>query len=162
MKTTGNKVYHILVVDDEPDVRQCIKMLLEHEGHEVQTVDSGEAALALLEHNTFDLITTDYSMVGMKGDQLAATIKKCWPDQPIIMATAFAADFQPSGKPTGDVDYVLNKPFTLTELREAIALVMSPIAAPSTAPGPSDSLAIPPGVPPPPDPGASDSGRTRA
>jgi CheY-like chemotaxis protein len=137
-------------------------MLLEHEGHEVQTVDSGESALALLGHNTFDLIMTDYSMVGMKGDQLATAIKKCRPDQPIIMATAFAADFYPSGKPTGGVDYVLNKPFTLTELREAIALVMSLKAAPSPTPGPTASLAAPPQVPPPPDPRASDSGRTGA
>jgi len=125
MKTSDNQTYHILVVDDEPDVRQAIKMMLEHDGHEVQTVDSGEAALALLEHNTFDLITTDYSMAGMKGNQLAATVKKCRPDQPIIMVTAFAADFHPSGKPTGGVDCVLSKPFTMIELREAIARVMS-------------------------------------
>ena len=120
MKTSGNQTYRILVVDDEPDVRQAIKMLLEHDGHKVQTVDSGEAALALIEHNTFDLIMTDYSMKGMKGNQLAATIKQGRPAQPIIMATAFAAGFQPSGKPTGGVDYVLSKPFTMTELREAI------------------------------------------
>ena len=100
------------------------------------TVDSGQAALAMLEHNTFDLIITDYSMAGMRGNQLAATIKKCRPDQPIIMVTAFAADFQTSGKPTGGVDCVLSKPFTLTELREAIAGVMSSKAAPPTAPRP--------------------------
>jgi CheY-like chemotaxis protein len=161
MKTQENQGYHILVVDDEPEVRQCIKMLLEHDGHEVQTVDSGEAALALLEHNTFDLITTDYSMAGMKGDQLAATIKKCRPGQPIIMVTAFAADFHPSGKPTGGVDCVLSKPFTMIELREAIALVMSPKAAPPIATTPSATLIIPPEVPPPPDPGDSGSGRMR-
>ena len=158
MKTTAHKEYRILVVDDEPDVRQAIKMMLEHDGHEVQTVDGGEAALVMLEHNTFDLITTDYSMAGMKGNQLAATIKKCRPDQPIIMVTAFAADFQPSGKPTGGVDCVLSKPFTLTELREAITLVMSPIAALPTAPDPSAPLAIPPEVPPPSDAGESSPG----
>ena len=125
MKTCQKPGYRILVVDDEPDVRQAIKMMLEHDGHEVQTVDSGEAALALLEHDTFDLIITDYSMAGMKGNQLAATVKKCRPDQPIIMVTAFAADFHPSGKPTGGVDCVLSKPFTMIELREAVARVIS-------------------------------------
>lgn len=157
MKTSGNQTYHILVVDDESDVRRAIKMLLEHDGHEVQTVDSGEAALALIEHNTFDLIMTDYSMVGMKGNQLAATIKHGRPDQPIIMATAFAADFQPSGKPSGGVDYVLSKPFTVTELREAIAMVMSPKAAPPAAHGPFDSSAIPSKYQPPSDSGTSGS-----
>ena len=125
MKTCQKPGHRILVVDDEPDVRQAIKMMLGHDGHEVQTVDSGEAALALLEHNTFDLITTDYSMAGMKGDQLAAIIKQRWPGQPVIMATAFAADFHPSGKPSGGVDCVLNKPFSLVELRDAITLAMS-------------------------------------
>jgi CheY-like chemotaxis protein len=139
MKTCQKPGYRILVVDDEPDVRQAIKMMLEHDGHEVQTVDSGEAALALLEHNTFDLITTDYSMAGMKGNQLAATVKKCRPDQPIIMVTAFAADFHPSGKPSGGVDCVLSKPFTLIELREAIALVMSLKAARPATLAPSAS-----------------------
>lgn len=155
---SGKQSYQILVVDDEPSVRQAIKMVLKFQGHEVQTVNGGEAALALLEHENFDLIITDYSMEGMKGNQLAATIKKCRPDQPIIMATAFAADFQPSGKPTGGVDCVLSKPFTLVELREAIAGVMSLIAAPPAAHGPFDSSAIPPKFQPPSDSGKSSPG----
>jgi len=139
MKTCQKPGHRILVVDDEPDVRQAIKMMLEHDGHEVQTVDSGEAALALLEHNIFDLITTDYSMAGMKGDQLAAIIKQRWPGQPVIMATAFAADLYPSSKPSGGVDCMLNKPFSLVELREAIALVMSLKAARPATLAPSAS-----------------------
>jgi CheY-like chemotaxis protein len=162
MKTPGNQRYRILVVDDEPAVRQGIKMLLEHDGHAVQTVDSGEAALAMLEHNTFDLITTDYSMEGMKGNQLAAIIKKCRPGQPIIMVTAFAADFHPSGKPSGGVDCVLSKPFTLAELREAIAGVMSLKESQPATPDPSASLSDTPEVPPPSHPGKSSSGRMRA
>ena len=154
---TGNKTYHILAVDDEPSVCLAIKMLLEHEGHEVQTVESGEAALALLEHNRFDLIITDFSLMGMKGNQLAATIKKRRPDQPIIMATAFAACFHPSGEPSGGVDCVLNKPFTLVELREAIAGVMSLKAASTATAGPTASLAVPPKVPPPTHLGGSSS-----
>ena len=146
MKTCQKPGHRILVVDDEPDVRQAIKMMLEHDGHEVQTVDSGEAALALLEHKTFDLITTDYSMAGMKGDQLAAIIKQRWPGQPVIMATAFATDFHPSGKPSGGVDCVLNKPFSLVELRKAIALVMSLKAARPATLAPSASSAGSPEV----------------
>ena len=125
MKTLDNQTYYILIVDDEPSVCESIKMLLEHDGHKAQTVGSGEVALALLEHETFDLIITDYFMHGMKGDKLAAIIKQRRPDQPIIMATAYAADFQRSGKPSGGVDHVLSKPFSMAKLRVAIALVMS-------------------------------------
>lgn len=170
MKTPENQRYQILVVDDEPNVCRAIKLLLKFDGHEVQTVESGEATLAMLEHNTFDLIITDYSMAGMKGNQLAATIKQCWPGQPVIMATALAADFHPSGRPSGGVDYVLSKPFFLIELREAIAWVAWVMSLQESQPASldpsvslSDELNIPPpDVPPPAPPGASSSGRVRA
>jgi CheY-like chemotaxis protein len=164
MKTPSGTSHHILVVDDEPTVCRAIKLLLQFEGHEIQTVASGEAALALLEQDLFDLIITDYSMAGMKGNQLAAIIKQRWPGQPIIMATAFAADVDGSGKPSGGVDYVLSKPFALAELREAIACVMSPKTAPPTTPNSSASWSgepniQPPSVPPPAPPEESSSGR---
>lgn len=164
MKTPDSQKYHILVVDDEPSVCQAIKMMLKFKGHEVQTVNGGKAALARLEHENFDLIITDYFMQGMKGDELAAIIKQDRPDQPIIMATAYAADFQLSGRPSGGVDRVLNKPFTLLELREAIAEVMSLNESQSLSAGQSDSMldpteVPPPFVPPPSDAGEADSGR---
>jgi CheY-like chemotaxis protein len=124
MKMLGNHKHHILVVDDEPTVARAIKMLLEHDGHTVETADSGEAALAIIEHGKFDLIITDYSMQGMKGVELAALIKQRHPDQPIIMATAFAADFNNSGKPSAGVNLVISKPFSQKELREAVATVL--------------------------------------
>jgi CheY-like chemotaxis protein len=52
----------ILVVDDEPAVCEAIKMMLEHDGHKVQTANSGREALSLLEQDSFDLVTTDFSM----------------------------------------------------------------------------------------------------
>ena len=115
----------ILVVDDESAVCKAIKLLLEFDGHQVQTADSGEAALVLFEQCPFDLVITDYSMWGMKGDEFATQIKQRRPAQPIIMATAYAADFHASGKTAAGVDLVINKPFSLAELRAAIAKVMT-------------------------------------
>jgi len=112
-----------MVVDDESTVRRSIKMLLEHCGHEVQAVDSGRAALALFEPGKFNLVITDYSMQDMKGNQLVALIKQRSPDQRIIMATAFADDLKDFGQLTAEADLVLNKPFSLTDLREVIARV---------------------------------------
>jgi CheY-like chemotaxis protein len=125
MKTEETHGHQILVVDDESSVSKAIKMLLEHDGHKVQTADSGEAALAVLEQAEFNLIITDYKMQGMNGDQLATLIKQRRPGQRIIMATAFADEFNIYGKPSGGVEFVLNKPFSLKELREAVALVLS-------------------------------------
>jgi CheY-like chemotaxis protein len=125
MKNSEKQGFQILVVDDEPTVSRAIKMLLEHDGHKVQTVDGGVAALALLEQNQFDLIVTDFSMPGMKGDQLVALIKQRRPDQPVIMATAFAKEFEVFGRLSGKVDFLLNKPFSMEDLREAVAQVMA-------------------------------------
>ena len=124
MKTEGTHKHQILVVDDEPTVSSAIKMLLEHDGHTVQTADSGEAALAILEQGKFDLIITDYKMQGMNGVELAVLIKQLLPHLPIIMATAFADEFNTYGKPSGGVDLVISKPFSLQILREAILRVL--------------------------------------
>ena len=122
-----------MVVDDDSAVREMLKMLLTFDGHEVQTADSGEAALAELEHNTFDLILTDYSMPGMNGNQLAAIVKQSRPDQPVIMVTGHAAGFHHAGNPSMEVDYIIGKPFALADLREAIVWVMSPEETQPTA-----------------------------
>jgi two-component system, cell cycle response regulator CpdR len=116
--------YKILAVDDEFSVRMAIQMLLKHDGHEVQMADSGEAALAMLEQGKFALLITDYSMQGMKGTQLAILVKQRYPGQPIIMVTAFADEFTTYGKSPEGVDFVISKPFSQKELREAVARVL--------------------------------------
>lgn len=112
-------------MDDDPNVRKIFSLLIEFDGHEVQAVDNGEAALARLEQNEFDLIITDYLMPGMKGDQLAALIKQRRPDQPVIMASGSFADSNFDGSSIAGVDCLLNKPFSMTELREAINWVLA-------------------------------------
>ena len=124
MEASDKSGYQILVVDDEPTVCKAIQMMLRHYGHEVETAEDGATALAQFEAGQFDLIITDYLMPEMKGDQLVARIKQLRPQQRIIMATAFAEDFLAFGKPSGGVDFVLSKPFSLEQLRAAIAKVM--------------------------------------
>lgn len=125
MVEPDQSTYRILVVDDEPTVCTAMQMMLTHYGHDVQIAANGAAALARLAEGPFDLIITDYLMPEMKGDQFAAESKRLRPGQRIIMVTAFADDFLAYGKPTGGVDYVLHKPFSLAELRSAVARVMA-------------------------------------
>ncbi len=125
MPAPGNQVRHILVVDDEPAVCDAIKMMLKFDGHAVQTANGGKEALLLLEQGKFDLIITDYSMPGMKGDELAAIIKQRLPHQPIIMISAYAEMLKSFSNPLPGVDLIIGKPFLLADLREAIAGVLS-------------------------------------
>jgi CheY-like chemotaxis protein len=124
MPTSGNQARRILVVDDEPAVCDAIKMMLKFDGHEVQTANGSKEALSLLEQGKFDLITVDYAMVGMKGDELAALIKQRVPHQPIIMITAYAEMLKSSGSSLTGVDGIISKPFLLADLRKAIAEVL--------------------------------------
>ena len=116
--------YKILVVDDDPDLSKTFALMLEYDGHEVHVVDGGLAALAILERSRFDLILTDFIMPGVQGDQLAALVKQRWPDQPIIMMSGAFGHRIEEGCPINFVDCLLNKPFTLVELRDAIVWVL--------------------------------------
>ena len=111
----------ILVVDDEPFVCDAVKMMLNFDGHIVETASNGQEALALFEKDKFDLVITDFAMPTMKGDELAAAIKARAPNQPVVMITAYAEMLQASSNPLTGVDFIISKPFLLENLREAIA-----------------------------------------
>src|SRR5436190_12096551 len=123
MSTPASPRCRILVVDDEPFVCDAVKMMLNFDGHTVETASNGKEALALFENGKFDLVITDFAMPTMKGDELAAAIKARSPKQPIVMITAYAEMLQSSGNPLTGVDFVISKPFLLENLREAIAKV---------------------------------------
>jgi CheY-like chemotaxis protein len=109
----------ILVVDDEPLVCESVCMLLTYEGHDVQTAASGEEALLRHSQAEFDVVITDFSMPGMKGDELSRALKERAPSKPVIMLTAF-----PPAQPPVTIDLVLTKPFFLDTLRKGLARVL--------------------------------------
>ena len=112
----------ILLVDDQPSVREALRMMLKFDGHRVTEANDGAEALDLFTKGQFDLVTTDFEMPVMKGDELAVRIKKLAPKQPILMITAYGNELGDSENP---VDSILNKPFTIDNLRGAIAKLLS-------------------------------------
>jgi CheY-like chemotaxis protein len=112
----------ILLVDDEPSVREAFRMMLKFDGHSVTEANDGAEALDLFTKGQFDLVATDFEMPVMKGDELALRIKKLAPKQPILMITAYEKELGDSENP---VDGVLNKPFTMDNLRGAITKLLS-------------------------------------
>jgi len=110
----------ILVVDDEPMVREVTAEYLLADGHTVETAVDGVEALEVFEKGEFDLIITDRSMPKMSGDQLAKIIKERSPDTLILMLTGFGVVMN---HPPDDVDGVASKPITLAELRQAVMRV---------------------------------------
>ena len=120
MNTSANIKYKILVVDDDLDVNNTLALMLEYDGHKVQTASTGEAAWAMLIKTSFDLIIMEYWLPQMKGDELAVLIKQQWPDQPIIMVTANIGELNADDHPITGVDCLLSKSFSLLQLREAM------------------------------------------
>jgi len=112
----------ILLVDDEPSVRRSFRMLLEFDGHAVTEACDGSEALDLFTRGQFDLVTTDFEMPVMKGNELAVRIKNLAPKQPILMITACQNGF---GDLENPVDSILEKPFAFSNLRGAIAKLLS-------------------------------------
>jgi len=129
METEATKTCRILVVDDELYVCEAIKMVLELDGHEVTSTDNGADAFALHAEGAFDLVITDYSMPGMKGDELAAAMRARNPDQRIIMISAYVEKLTGEGTPLRNVDELLAKPFRLEDIKDAMRRVMNARAA---------------------------------
>lgn len=117
-KTRGK----VLIVDDEPAIRNILARILSNKGHQAQTVSSGKAALALLYEKGYDLLVADLKMSGLSGMDLYETLKKKRPDmadRTIFITgdtmTEETNDFlASSGRP------YLAKPFTPMEFLEII------------------------------------------
>ena len=65
---------HILLVEDEVDVREALRLHLEEEGHEVVEADSGSKALDLVERSPFDVLLTDVMIPDLNGIELVQRI----------------------------------------------------------------------------------------
>lgn len=115
----------ILLVDDEQLVRESISRLLLQDGHTVVEANNGAEAFALFLGGQFDLVMTDFEIPFVKGNELAARIKRMAPGQPILMITGYAKRPGP-GNP---VDAVLNKPFNLDQLRSALEKLFATVGA---------------------------------
>jgi len=112
----------VLIVDDEPAIRNILARILTNKGHQAQTVSSGKAALAMLHEKGYDLLVADLKMSGVSGIELYETLKKKSPD--MADRTVFITgdtmteetnDFLAStGRP------FLAKPFTPIEFLEII------------------------------------------
>lgn len=112
----------ILVVDDEPQIRTTLELMLQHFGHRVELAEDGQHALALLSQEP-DLVLCDVNMPGTNGFAVLEALRK----HPRLQETPFifltGMDDRRSmrqGMALGADDY-LTKPFTIDELSSAIS-----------------------------------------
>ncbi len=107
----------ILVVDDEPGIRELLRAVLRGDGHRVKVVASGKDALVVFAKEAIDLVITDLSMPGMSGTELLRQASEISPDTPGIVMTAFGSkESAIEAMRHGAVNY-LEKPFDVEEMR---------------------------------------------
>jgi len=82
----------VLVVDDDANICQSLKDLLESERCCIETAASGVFAMEWLGRERFDLVLSDVVMPDMDGYELYQTVKKCTPNLPVVLMTAFNYD----------------------------------------------------------------------
>lgn len=106
----------ILVVDDEPKMRNLIRIYLQNAGYSVQESANGQEALHSLQQSQPDVVILDIMMPGMDGFEICAKVRDKLPAIPILMLTArTSVEDKVSGLSEGADDY-LTKPFDGREL----------------------------------------------
>jgi two-component system, OmpR family, response regulator len=105
----------ILIVDDDPHIRELLRLLLQNEGFEIREAGDGVEALALLESAKADLVILDIMMPNMDGWTLCRELREHY-DLPMLMLTAKGETMQKiKGFELGTDDYLV-KPFEPLEL----------------------------------------------
>lgn len=114
----------IMVVDDEPDIREILQFNLENAGYEVVPASSAETALELCDQDV-DLILLDVMMEGMSGFKMAEVLRKERRSQiPVIFLTARSAENDLlTGFSAGGDDYI-SKPFSINEVLARVKAVL--------------------------------------
>lgn len=116
----------ILIADDDPDIRDILKLTLSEENYEVIEAQDGEEALKIVYSKPLNLVLLDYKMPKMDGRQVCRAIKKdlLLRHLPIIMVTAKGdIDDKVGGIEAGADDYVV-KPFEPKELLARIRMII--------------------------------------
>ncbi|MFN8636473.1 MAG: response regulator, partial [Chloroflexota bacterium] len=112
----------ILVVDDEPQIRQMLERILHVDGHTVVAVASGEEALEVLQARAFDLLISDIGLgTGMNGWELVDRVHARWPRLRVLLVSGWGAEIDPEEAAARGVDAVLSKPYRFADLRRTIA-----------------------------------------
>jgi DNA-binding response OmpR family regulator len=116
----------VLVVDDEPGVRDIVARSLQRGGFRPMEAANGGEALALVEREgPPELVVTDLMMPGIGGAELARQLRARWPALPIIFMSGYSAETLDLRNLAGFEAGVLEKPFTPGDLVARVTAALS-------------------------------------
>lgn len=116
----ADRVRSVLIVDDNPDVREMSAAYLSSLGYRTIEAESGEAALELLKSDTVDLLFSDVIMPGgMNGLQLIEEVRRAYPAIATLAATGYSENILEKPPSAKDLQ-ILPKPFKLNDLADMV------------------------------------------
>ena len=120
MKPSKEKKRKVLIVDDNRDLCEMLKDVLEMENFKVDFALNGAQAVQLMRAMKFDVVLLDIKMPGMDGIQTYEKLKALAPNVPVIMITAYAVEELIKEAMNLGAFAALKKPFDFEELLETI------------------------------------------
>ena len=125
--TQENKKYKILIVDDEPLIRESLYEILRIEGYHVQMAPGAKEALRFIKEGAFNIVVTDFKLPEMSGMELLEIIKKDHPGLEVIMITGYGSiETAVEAMKKGAYDYV-TKPINDSEIKIIIRKIVEKI-----------------------------------
>ena len=121
----------VLIVEDDPDLREALSDTLELSGYPVCTADEGRSALEILQRESIGMIVSDVQMQPMDGHTLLREIRHTYPELPVLLMTAYGSiEKAVMAMHDGAVDYLV-KPFEAEVLVSKVAANIQPAVEPS-------------------------------
>src|SRR5688500_7816481 len=121
---SNSLIPHILVVDDEPVLRDLIARFCSTIGYTAVAVASGEEALAQLAQGSIDFVIADIQSPGMSRTELLAKMKDHFPDVPVMAITGFSdINIAIDVLKNGACDFIV-KPFNLDSIQESTRIAL--------------------------------------
>jgi putative two-component system response regulator len=114
----------VLVIDDEPLVRDLVSDILADDGHDVLAAATAEAALEALGDQSLALVVSDIVMPGLSGLELLAAARRRRPNLPVVLVTGRATHRVVSAALAGGADGLVMKPFSHAELLRTVGTAL--------------------------------------
>lgn len=122
IRSEGSTSHRVLVVDDEPAIREAVRAALQQAGHEVRLANDAESARELFETDTagFDVLVTDVVLPAMRGNELALALREMNPQLPVLVISGYGSRASDPSLVGSGPTVELQKPFLVADLLGAL------------------------------------------